>query len=174
MMRQQSAPMIGNGPGDMQRMRFPSNHMMSGPGGPMNGPNGPQKVPVSHPSPHHAGSPAGMWNNMGSGSPNPNGMQMQQQSIGSPRTPGDQNHGSPMMQQNMRSQTPGMNPVPNSQQGMGQPRMVGPQGNMGPMNPRMSMMPQHQNMMHQMHPGQQPGQPPPQGGPQGPGNPPGQ
>ena len=42
---------------------------------------------------------------------------------------GDQNHGSPMMQQNMRSQTPGMNPVPNSQQGMGQPRMVGPQGN---------------------------------------------
>merc|ERR1719333_69748 len=81
-----------------------------------------------------------------------------------------------MMQQNMRSQTPGMNPVPNSQQGMGQPRMVGPQGNIGPVNPRMSMMPQHQQqMMHQMHPGQQPGQPPPgQGGPQGPGNPPGQ
>merc|ERR1719273_18189 len=173
MMRQQAAPpnMMGNGPGpgDMQRMRLPPNHMM-GPGVP----NGPQKVPVSHPSPQHAaaGSPAGMW--MGSGSPNPNGMPMQQQqSIGSPRTPGDQNHGSPMMQQNMRSQTPGMNPVPNSQQGMGQPRMVGPQGNMGPMNPRMSMMPQHQNMMHQMHPGQQPGQPPPQGG-QGPNNPQGQ
>ena len=50
------------------------------------------------------------------------------QYIGSPRTPGDQNHGSPMMQQSMRSQTPGMNPVPNSQ-GMGQPRMGGPQGN---------------------------------------------
>merc|ERR1739844_160389 len=102
-------------------MRFPSNHMMSGPGvphgpgGPMNGPNGPQKVPVSHPSPHNAGSPAGMWNNMGSGSPNPNNMQIQQQSIGSPRTPGDQNHGSPMMQQSMRSQTPGMTPVPNNQ-----------------------------------------------------------
>ena len=32
---------------------------------------------------------------------------------------------------------------------------------MGPMNPRMPMMPQHQNMMHQMHPGQQPGQPGP-------------
>merc|ERR1719225_2414653 len=117
MMRQQAAPpnMMGNGPGpgDMQRMRLPPNHMM-GPGVP----NGPQKVPVSHPSPQHAaaGSPAGMW--MGSGSPNPNGMPMQQQqSIGSPRTPGDQNHGSPMMQQNMRSQTPGMNPVPNSQQG---------------------------------------------------------
>ena len=30
---------------------------------------------------------------------------------------------------------------------------------MGPINPRMPMMnPQHQNMMHQMHPGQQPGQ----------------
>lgn len=146
MMRQQVAPpnMMGNGPGDMQRMRLPPNHMM-----PMS--NGPQKVPVSHPSPLHPndGSP-GMWNNMGSGSPNPNGMPMQQQqSIGSPRTPGnlpffiprrpssnyeiptlgDQNHGSPMMQQNMRSQTPVMNPVPNSQQGMGQPRMVGPQGN---------------------------------------------
>merc|ERR1719330_639916 len=169
MMRQQAAPpnMMGNGPGpgDMQRMRLPPNHMM-GPGVPGVGvPNGPQKVPVSHPSPQHAaaGSPAGMWANMGSGSPNPNGMPMQQQqSIGSPRTPGDQNHGSPMMQQNIRSQTPGMNPVPNSQQGMpgpgmGQPRMVGPQGNMGPMNPRMSMIPQHQNMMHQMHPGQQPG-----------------
>ena len=204
MMRQQAAPpnMMGNGPGDMPRMRIPPNHMM-GPGMP----NGPQKVPVSHPSPQHAaGSPAGMWNNMGSGSPNPNGMPMQQQqSIGSPRTPGmtflicflyffihkklilgDQNHGSPMMQQNMRSQTPGMNPVPNSQQGMGQPRMVGPQGNvslekiqnlapkfnllkfqMGPMNSRMSMMPQ--NMMHQMHPGQQQGQPPPQQ-PSGQGN----
>ena len=86
MMRQQAAPpnMMGNGPGDMQRMRFPPAQMM-GPGVP----NGPQKVPVSHPSPQHAaGSPAGMWNNMGSGSPNPNGMQMQQQSIGSPRTPG--------------------------------------------------------------------------------------
>ena len=51
---------------------------------------------------------------------------------------GDQNHGSPMMQQNIRSQTPGMNPVPNSQQGMpgpgmGQPRMVGPQGNVSQM-----------------------------------------
>jgi hypothetical protein len=47
---------------------------------------------------------------------------------------------------------------------------------MGPMNPRMSMIPQHQNMMHQMHPGQQPGQPPGPGGPGGPGgpNPPGQ
>merc|ERR550534_2357246 len=131
MMRQQAAPpnMMGNGPGpgDMQRMRLPPNHMM-GPGVPRVGvPNGPQKVPVSHPSPQHAaaGSPAGMWANMGSGSPNPNGMPMQQQqSIGSPRTPGDQNHGSPMMQQNIRSQTPGMNPVPNSQQGMGQPRMV--------------------------------------------------
>merc|ERR1719479_578679 len=143
-------------------MRFPSNHMMSGPGGPMNGPNGPQKVPVSHPSPQHAGSPAGMWNNIGSGSPNPNNMQMQQQSIGSPRTPGDQNHGSPMMQQSMRSQTPGMNPVPNNQGMPGQPRMGGgPQGNMGPMNPRMPIMPQHQNMMHQMHPGQQPGHGPP-------------
>ena len=89
MMRQQAAPpnMMGNGPGpgDMQRMRLPPNHMM-GPGVP----NGPQKVPVSHPSPQHAaaGSPAGMW--MGSGSPNPNGMPMQQQqSIGSPRTPGN-------------------------------------------------------------------------------------
>merc|ERR1719433_502683 len=184
MMRQQAAGppnMMGNGPGpgDMQRMRLPNHMMGPGVGGPI--PNGPQKVPVSHPSPQHgpaSGSPAGMWANMGSGSPNPNGMPIQQQqSIGSPRTPGDQNHGSPMMQQNMRSQTPGMNPVPNSQQGMGQPRMVGPQGNMGPMNPRMSMMnPQHQNMMHQMHPGQQPGPPPPgQGGPQGPGgNPPGQ
>ena len=95
MMRQQTAPMMGSGPGDMQRMRFPPNHPMMthgpgghGPGGPMNGPNGPQKVPVSHPSPHNAGSPAGMWNNMGSGSPNPNNMQIQQQSIGSPRTPG--------------------------------------------------------------------------------------
>merc|ERR1719510_1724976 len=120
-----------------------------------------------------------MWNNMGSGSPNPNNMQIQQQSIGSPRTPGDQNHGSPMMQQSMRSQTPVMTPVPNNQGMPGQPPRMGggPQGNMGPMNPRMSMMnPQHQNMMHQMHPGQQPGQPPPgQGGPQGPGgNPPGQ
>ena len=79
MMRQQH-PAMGNG--DMQRMRFPPNaNMMGGPGGP----NGPQKVPVSHPSPQpHAGSP---WsNNMGS--PNPNGMQMQQQSVGSPRTPG--------------------------------------------------------------------------------------
>merc|ERR1719464_2202968 len=119
MMRQQAAPpnMMGNGPGpgDMQRMRLPPNHMM-GPGVPGVGvPNGPQKVPVSHPSPQHAaaGSPAGMWANMGSGSPNPNGMPMQQQqSIGSPRTPGDQNHGSPMMQQNIRSQTPGMNPAP--------------------------------------------------------------
>ena len=95
MMRQQAAPpnMMGNGPGpgDMQRMRLPPNHMM-GPGVPGVGvPNGPQKVPVSHPSPQHAaaGSPAGMWANMGSGSPNPNGMPMQQQqSIGSPRTPG--------------------------------------------------------------------------------------
>ena len=92
MMRQQAAPpnMMGNGPGpgDMQRMRLP-NHMM-GPG--VGVPNGPQKVPVSHPSPQHgpaAGSPAGMWANMGSGSPNPNGMPIQQQqSIGSPRTPG--------------------------------------------------------------------------------------
>jgi len=168
MMRQQVAPvpnMMGNGPGDMQRMRLPPSHMM-GPGGV---PNGPQKVPVSHPSPGQhgaAGSPAGMWSNMGS--PNPNGMSMQQQqSIGSPRTPGDQNHGSPMMQNNMRSQTPGMTSVPNNQQGMGQPRMVGPQGNMGPMNPnmnpRMSMMPPHGQMMHQMHPG----------GPQGPNGPPG-
>merc|ERR1719412_2721282 len=147
----------------MQRMRFPPAQMM-GPGVP----NGPQKVPVSHPSQQHAaGSPAGMWNNMGSGSPNPNGMQMPQQSVGSPRTPGDQNHGSPMMQQSMRSQTPGMNPVPNSQ-GMGQPRMGGPQGNMGPMNSRMSMMPQHQNMMHQMHPGQQQGQQQPPQQPQPP------
>merc|ERR1719418_293801 len=69
-----------------------------------------------------------------------------------------------------------MNPVPNSQQGMpgpgmGQPRMVGPQGNMGPMNPRMSMIPQHQNMMHQMHPGQQPGQPPRSRGTRGPRRP---
>ena len=95
MMRQQAAPpnMMGNGPGpgEMQRMRLPPNHMM-GPGVPGVGvPNGPQKVPVSHPSPQHAaaGSPAGMWANMGSGSPNPNGMPMQQQqSIGSPRTPG--------------------------------------------------------------------------------------
>jgi len=168
MMRQQTAPMMGSGPGDMQRMRFPPNHPMMthgpgghGPGGPMNGPNGPQKVPVSHPSPHNAGSPAGMWNNMGSGSPNPNNMQIQQQSIGSPRTPGDQNHGSPMMQQSMRSQTPGMTPVPNNQGMPGQPPRMGggPQGNMGPINPRMPMMnPQHQNMMHQMHPGQQPGQ----------------
>lgn len=90
MMRQQAASMMGNGgPGDMSRMRFPHNPMMGpggGPGGPGVGP-GPQKVPVSHPSPQH-GSPAGMWNNMGSGSPNPNGMQMQQ-SIGSPRTPGE-------------------------------------------------------------------------------------
>ena len=162
MMRQQP-PMMGNG--DMQRMRFPSNPNMMGPGGPM--PNGPQKVPVSHPSPQpHAGSP---WsNNMGS--PNPNGMQMQQQSVGSPRTPGmyknrpridievnkigkidkilndytfkkvfsiftflgDQNHGSPMMQQSMRSQTPVMS-VPNNP-GMGQPRMGGPQGNVSSQN----------------------------------------
>ena len=43
---------------------------------------------------------------------------------------GDQNHGSPMMQQSMRSQTPGMNPVPNNQGMPGQPRMGGgPQGN---------------------------------------------
>merc|ERR1719361_2736216 len=48
MMRQQAAPpnMMGNGPGDMQRMRFPPAQMM-GPGVP----NGSQKVPVSHPSP---------------------------------------------------------------------------------------------------------------------------
>ena len=79
MMRQQPPNMMGNG--DMQRMRFQHNPGMMGPGVP----NGPQKVPVSHPSPQpHAGSP---WsNNMGS--PNPNGMQMQQQSVGSPRTPG--------------------------------------------------------------------------------------
>ena len=79
MMRQQPPNMMGNG--DMQRMRFQPNPGMMGPGVP----NGPQKVPVSHPSPQpHAGSP---WsNNMGS--PNPNGMQMQQQSVGSPRTPG--------------------------------------------------------------------------------------
>jgi hypothetical protein len=87
MMRQQQAGpgpgMMPNGPGDMQRIRFPPNAMM-GPGGP--GPPG-QTVPVSHPSPQHAGSP-GMWNNMGSGSPNPNNIQMQQQSIGSPHTPG--------------------------------------------------------------------------------------
>ena len=92
MMRQQSAPpnMPMGGPGDMQRMRYPSN--MMGPGGPMNGPNGPQKAPASHPSPQHAGSPVGMWSNMaGSGSPNPN-LQMQQQSIGSPRTPGTSKH----------------------------------------------------------------------------------
>ena len=94
MMRQQVAPPnmgMGNGPGDM-RMRLPPNAMMGGPGGGPGMPNGPQKVPVSHPSPQHpaAGSPAGMWNNMGSGSPNPNGMPMQQQqSIGSPRTPGN-------------------------------------------------------------------------------------
>ena len=81
MMRQQP-PMMGNGD-SMQRMRFQPNPGMMGPQGV---PNGPQKVPVSHPSPQpHAGSP---WsNNMGS--PNPNGMQMQQQSIGSPRTPGN-------------------------------------------------------------------------------------
>ena len=89
-----------NSPGDMQqRMRFPSNAMMGpgGPGGPQGGPQGGgpggggpggNKVPVSHPSPQHSGSPGpGMWNSMGS--PNPNNMQMgQQQSIGSPRTPG--------------------------------------------------------------------------------------
>ena len=44
---------------------------------------------------------------------------------------GDQNHGSPMMQQSMRSQTPGMTPVPNNQGMPGQPPRMGggPQGN---------------------------------------------
>ena len=44
---------------------------------------------------------------------------------------GDQNHGSPMMQQSMRSQTPVMTPVPNNQGMPGQPPRMGggPQGN---------------------------------------------